>query len=100
MQRGERTATETMRRRADHRGIERLPLLLALLLRVVQPGEREPLGAADPLQVDQDAGGEQRPGQRPAPRLVHTGHEAAAEGAVEAEQASGGALLPPLLRQV
>ena len=93
MQRGDRTATETQARRADHGRIELLPLLLALLLRVVQPGEGEPLGAADPLEVDQHAGGEQRPGQRAAPGLVDSGHEPAAEGAVEAEEASG---RPPL----
>jgi hypothetical protein len=59
-----------------------------------------PLGAADPLEVDQHPGGEQRSGEGPTAGLVHSGHEAAAEGAIEAEEPRGGALLPPPLRRL
>jgi hypothetical protein len=72
-------------RRPDHGGIELLPLLLALLLGVVESRQGEPLRAADPLQVDQHPGREQRAGQGAAAGLINTGDEAAAEGAVEPE---------------
>ena len=85
-------------RRADNGRVELLALLLALLLRVVQSRQREPLGTADPLEVDQHPGGEQRSGEGPTAGLVHSGHEAAAEGAIEAKSLAGGALLPPPLR--
>ena len=91
--RAERTATETQAAARITLRVELLPLLGRLLLGVVEPRQGEALGTADPLEVDQHPRGEQRPGQRAPPGLVHARHEAAAEGAVEAEQAGGG---PPL----
>jgi hypothetical protein len=43
--------------------VELLALLGGLLLGVVEPGESPALAAPDPLQVDEDAGGDQGTGQ-------------------------------------
>jgi hypothetical protein len=58
--------------------IKCLALLRRLLLRVVEVGESAPLARPDPLEVDQDAGGDERPRERSATGLVDTGGEAAA----------------------
>jgi hypothetical protein len=75
--------------------IELLALLLALLLRVVEPGEGEALASPDSLEVDADAGGDQRAREGTTAGLVDPGDEAVAERAIEAEEASGGAALSP-----
>src|SRR5207253_10212182 len=61
------------------------------LLRVVQAGERAHLVVTELGVVEQDAGHEQRPGERPPPRLVGAGDEARPELAVELEQLPSGA---------
>ena len=50
--------------------------------------ERAAIGERQPLQVEQDRRGHERPGERSAPGLVGPRHVAAAEIAVEREQAS------------
>ena len=57
-------------RAADHRAEERLALGLAALLRVVQAGQRADAVVAQARVVEQDAGDDQRPGERPPPGLV------------------------------
>ena len=56
------------------------------LLRVVQERERPDLVVAQALVVEQHARDDERPCERPPPRLVGPGHEAAAEVPVEAQQ--------------
>jgi hypothetical protein len=84
---------------ANDRGIELLALLLGLLLGVVEARQGEALRPADPLEIDQDAGGEQWTGQRAAAGLVDPRDETATEGAVEAEEAGRRPLLAALARR-
>ena len=76
---------------ADHGAVELLTLGLGALLRVVQAGERAHLVVAQLRVVEQHARDEQRPGERPAPRLVGAGYEARAELPVELQELASGA---------
>ena len=86
--RAQRTTTLTRLGRAQHRRVELLAPLGLHLLRVVQAGERAAVRARERLVVDQDRGGDQRPGQAAPPGLVGAGDLAAAEPAVEGEEAA------------
>ena len=77
------------RRRPQDGGEHLLAPLRGHLLGVVQPGQRAAIGVREGLVVDQDRRGDQRPRQAAAPGLVGAGDEAAAEAAVEGEQAPG-----------
>ena len=81
-------------------GIELLAARLGVLLGVVQPRERAAVGQRQPLEVEQDGGGDERPGERAAPGLVGAGDEAAAELAVEGEELARRVRAPALLRAV
>ena len=61
------------------------------LLGVVEVGERPDLVVAQTVVVEQHAGDDERPGERPAARLVRTRDEARAEPAVEPEEPLAGA---------
>jgi hypothetical protein len=78
-------------RAAEHRAVELLTLGLGALLRVVQAGERTHLVVTQLRVVEQHAGHEQRPGERPPPRLVGARDEARTELAVELEELPAGA---------
>ena len=75
-------------RRPQHAGEHLQPPLLGHLLGVVQAGEGAAVGVREPLVVDQDRGGDQRPGQATPPGLVGAGDVATLEAAVEGEQAA------------
>ena len=85
------------RRRPHHQRVELLAGLGGVLLRVVQAGERPAVREREPVEVEQDRGGHERPGERAAAGLVGARHEAAADLAVEGEQAApvAGARPPP-----
>ena len=84
----ERTATERKRRRGSRAGED--PPAPPGSSAWSRRGARCPaLRAADPLEVDQDPGGEQRTLERPRPASSTAGDEAPAERAVEAEEARG-----------
>jgi hypothetical protein len=76
------------RRGADHQRVEGLPLFDVVDLRVVEAGERPYLAGGQALVVEQHSGRDQRPGEASAPRLVGPRDEAAAVGAIEAEEAA------------
>jgi len=63
-----------------------------VLLRIVEPRQRAPVGKRQALEVEQDRSGEQRPGEATPARLVRTGDEAVSELAVEGEQPAAAAL--------
>ena len=87
------TRSPTGPRRAARAG--RAPRALGrVLLRVVQAAQRAAVGQRQPLEVEQHRGRHERPGQRAAAGLVGAGHVAAAELAVEGEQAAAAALAP------
>ena len=90
MPRTHREVTATLRRRADHERVKRLALLQVVDLGVVEASERPHLAGRQAPVVEQHGRGDQRPGEASAARLVGARHEAAAELAVEAEQAAGG----------
>ena len=81
-----------LRRRAHDERVELLAAGLGVLLRVVEPRERAPVGERQPLQVEEDRGSEQRARQAAAAGLVGARDEAVAELAVEREQAPAAAL--------
>src|SRR5437764_12167792 len=71
---------------AQHERVELLATGLGLLLRVVEASERAALGQRQALEVEEHRGGDERARQRPPPRLVGTGYEAAPQRAVEREE--------------
>src|SRR4029453_1488975 len=75
---------------AEHSAEEALPIGRRELLRVVEVGQRPGAMGAERLGVEQPAGHDEGPGERPAPRLVGTGHEARAEPAVETKEPLAG----------
>jgi hypothetical protein len=86
---------DRLRRRPHDQRVELLAAGLGVLLRVVEPRERAPVRQRQPLDVEQDSGGEQRPRQATAPGFVGTRDEAVAELAVEREQPAAAALRGP-----
>jgi hypothetical protein len=54
-------------------------------LRVVEPGESADLASRQPLIVEQDRGGGERPGQATAPGLVRAGNEPVPELTIESK---------------
>jgi len=54
----------------------------------VQAAEGAAVGVRQLLVVEQDGGGDQRPGQATAPGLVGSGDETTLEAAIESEQAA------------
>ena len=78
-----------LRSRPDHHRVEGLALLGGALLGVVEVAEGAAIAHAEALVIEQNAGGHQRPGERPAAGLVGAGDEPAAELAVELEQLRG-----------
>ena len=75
------------RRAAENHPVELLAPRRVDLLRVVQERERPDLVVAKALEVEQHAGDDERPCERPAPRLVGPGDEADAEAPIEARAA-------------
>jgi len=73
---------------------ELLPTLVGDLLRVVQERERADGVVAQPLVVEEDTGGDERPGEAPTPRLVRAGDEPDAEPPVEREELLAAAAHP------
>ena len=69
---------------------ERLALVGRHLLRVVQRGEPPDARAAKELVVEQDAGDDERPGERASPGLVRARDEADAETPVVCEKPLAG----------
>ena len=67
--------------------VQRFTLLDRDLLRVVQGRERPDARAAQRVVVEEDAGDDERPCERPAPRLVRARDEPHAELAIESEEA-------------
>ena len=61
----------------EHGSEEVLTGLVVELLRVVQERERTRAVVAHGVEVEQDARDDERPGERPAPRLVRSGDESA-----------------------
>ncbi len=80
-------------RRAQHEREQRLARRGVVLLGVVQRAERADLADAERLEVEEDGGRDERPGEAAAAGLVGARHPADAEAAVEAEQAPAGAPL-------
>ena len=78
-------------RAADDSSEELLALSFGALLRVVQAGKRPDPMVAQSRVVEQDARDQERPGERPASRLVGAGDEACPEPAVELEELLAGA---------
>ena len=75
------------RRRGQDRVVQPLALVGIDLLRVVESRERPDPTVAQRRVVEEDAGDDQRAGERAAPRLVRTCDEARLEAPVEPEQA-------------
>jgi hypothetical protein len=73
------------RRGAKDERIELLATGLVVLLRVVQACERAAVGQRQALEIEQDGGRDERPGEAAAPRLVGTSDEALPERPIEGE---------------
>ena len=71
---------------AEHDRIQLGPGLGVVLLGIVERGQRPDLAEAEALVVEQHRGGNQRPRQAPAARLVRTGHEPHPEIPIEGEE--------------
>jgi DNA invertase Pin-like site-specific DNA recombinase len=83
---------------AQHQRVELLARETCVLLGVVQRLQRTQVADRQRVVVEQDARGDERPGERATPRLVSAGDEANAEATVEGEQpppAAGPARPPP-----
>ena len=75
----------------DNGAEELLTACLGALLRVVQERERPHAVVAQAAVVEQDAGDDERPRERPPSGLVRARHEARAEPPVETEKPLPGA---------
>jgi hypothetical protein len=75
---------------ADDGAEELLALRLGALLRVVQERKWPHAVVAQAAVVEEDAGDDERPGERPPARLVRSRHEPRAQTAVEAKQPLAG----------
>jgi hypothetical protein len=84
-----------LERRPQHDGIERLAALRGVLLGVVERRQRTDLPGAERVQVEQDGGRHERPGQAAPAGLVRSGHEPDAEAAVVLDQPPAGRALAP-----
>ena len=62
---------------AQDERVELLAALFRVLLRVVQASQGAARGEREPIVVEEDRRGHQRPGEGSASRLVCAGHEAA-----------------------
>jgi hypothetical protein len=78
-------------RATDHGLEERLALCRSALLGVVQARERTHAVVAQPRVVEENTGDEERPRERPPPRLVSACDKARTELAVELEELPAGA---------
>ena len=79
------------RRGPQDERVELLPARLGVLLGVVQVGERAPVRQRQAVEVEQDRGRDERPGERTPAGLVGPCDEAPLEGAVEGEQLAAAA---------
>ena len=84
------TRTAIARRGCEDGMEEALALLRLDLLRVVQAGERPDAVPAQRAVVEQDAGDDERPGERPSPASSAPATNRASEAPVEAEQPLSG----------
>jgi hypothetical protein len=73
-------------RSTQYKRVELLTAGLGVLLRVVESRERAPVGERQLLDVEEDRGGDERPGETAAARLVRAGYVAALERAVIGEE--------------
>jgi hypothetical protein len=74
-----------LRRRPEDERVEPLAARLVVLLGVVQPGERAAVGQRQAVEVKQDRGRDERPGEAAAAGLVSTRDEAPLERPIEGE---------------
>jgi hypothetical protein len=85
-----------LRRGTKHQRIELLTAGLGVLLRVVQPRERAPLGQRQLLEIEEDGRRDQRPGEGAAAGLVGAGYKTAPKRSVKGEEAAACARRPLL----
>ena len=77
---------------AQHEWVQLLPAGLGVLLRVVEPGEGPARGERQPVEVEEDRGRHERPGERASAGFVGASDEAALERPIEGEELAAASL--------